>query len=156
MTVWENVMMRDLSARPFSIGGVLRRPLARERARELMREYDVRAATDSTKLGQLSGGNQQKVVIARELSRSPRLVIAFQPTHGLDVRASEFVYDQLNARKREGGGVLLISMDLDEVLALSDRIVVLSGGRVHGIVDAAAASAASVGALMVAGKAGSA
>jgi ribose transport system ATP-binding protein len=96
----------------------------------------------------LSGGNQQKVVVARELSGAPRLVIAQQPTRGLDVRASEFVYDRLNACKRDGAGVLLISMDLDELLALSDRVLVITRGRLRGELAGVGASAEAVGALM--------
>jgi simple sugar transport system ATP-binding protein len=148
MPIWENLLMRSLTAAPFARRGALRRGAARERARELIAEYDVRAPSEMAPIGQLSGGNQQKVVVARELSAAPRLVIAQQPTRGLDVRASEFVYDRLNACKSGGAGVLLISMDLDELLALADRVLVIAGGRLRGEVAGDAASAEAVGALM--------
>jgi simple sugar transport system ATP-binding protein len=148
MPIWENVLMRSLTAAPFARRGVLRRGAARERARALLAEYDVRAPSEVARIGELSGGNQQKVVVARELSGAPRLVIAQQPTRGLDVRASEFVYDRLNACKRDGAGVLLISMDLDELLALSDRVLVITRGRLRGELAGVGASAEAVGALM--------
>jgi simple sugar transport system ATP-binding protein len=148
MPIWENVLMRAMTAEPFAHRGILRRSTARSRARELMSEYDVRATSENARIAQLSGGNQQKVVIARELSREPQFVVAQQPTRGLDVRASAFVYDRLNACKSAGAGVLLISMDLDEVLALSDRVLVIAGGRITGELAAGEATQEAVGALM--------
>ena len=99
-------------------------------AAALMQEYDVRAPDTETPIGSLSGGNQQKAVVAREVSRRPRLLVAVNPTRGLDVAATEFVHDAIRAHRRGGGATLLVSSELEEVLALSDRILVLYGGRV--------------------------
>ena len=98
----------------------------------LMRAFDVRAPSPDTPAGSLSGGNQQKLIIARELHREPDALLAVQPTRGLDVGAIEFVHKQLVAERDKGRGVLLISFDLDEVMDLSDRILVLWEGRIVG------------------------
>lgn len=153
LTIWENLLMRDAVAAPLSSHGFIRRRAVKRRATELMREYDVRATGPDARVGQLSGGNQQKVVVAREMSREPSLVVAVQPTRGLDVRASEFVYRKLNECKERGGAVLLISMDLEEVIAMSDRVAVIASGRIQGILDNSEATHESIGALMTGGKA---
>jgi simple sugar transport system ATP-binding protein len=108
------------------------RDLRAERAgaAAMMEEYDVRAPGMETPVGSLSGGNQQKAVVAREMSRGPRLLVAVNPTRGLDVAATEFVHDALRAHRREGGATVLVSSELDEILDLSDRILVLYNGRV--------------------------
>ncbi|MFL5846907.1 MAG: ABC transporter ATP-binding protein [Solirubrobacteraceae bacterium] len=148
LTVWENILMRDAVHAPIASRGVLRASAARRRAAELMETYDVRASGPTAVMRQLSGGNQQKAVIARELSRAPRLVLAVQPTRGLDVRASEFVYEQLLEVKRAGGAVLLISFDLEEILGLADRVAVLADGALAGVLDIDQADVHSIGALM--------
>jgi simple sugar transport system ATP-binding protein len=148
LAVWENLLMREITTRPFSRHSILRTRAARARAAELVEQFDIRTPGVTAKLRQLSGGNQQKVVVARELGAQPRFMIAHQPTRGLDVGATEFVYKRLNDLKREGGSVLLISLDLEELLSLSDRIVVLTSGRVQGVIDAATADAEAVGLLM--------
>jgi len=108
------------------------RAAARRSAAALMEEYDVRAPSPETPVGALSGGNQQKAVVARELSRSPRLLVAVNPTRGLDVAATEYVHDAVRTHRARGGATLLVSSELDELLALSDRILVVYGGRVVG------------------------
>jgi simple sugar transport system ATP-binding protein len=118
-----------------------------------MAEFDVRAGSEQTPIGRLSGGNQQKAVLAREFVNHPALLIAVQPVRGLDVRATDFVYRRLAAHREAGGGILLISVDLDEVLAMSDRIVVLAHGRITGEVAGRDASRSKIGALMTAGEA---
>ncbi len=115
-------------------GPWLRWDVLNTRAREMRERYDVRAASLDLPAGSLSGGNQQKIVIARALSREPRLLVAVNPTRGLDVGAAGYVYDQLRAQRAQGAAVLLISTDLDEVLRLSDRVGVLYQGRLMGIV----------------------
>jgi simple sugar transport system ATP-binding protein len=105
-------------------------PAQRSGAAALMEEYDVRAPDAETPIGSLSGGNQQKAVVAREMSRHPRLLVAVNPTRGLDVAATEFVHDALRAHRHNGGATLLVSSELEEILDLSDRILVLYGGRV--------------------------
>jgi ABC-type uncharacterized transport system ATPase subunit len=150
MTLGENINLRALRQAPLARHGRIDPRAARERARRLMAEYEVRAAGENQLMARLSGGNQQKAVLARELSTEPSLVIAVQPVRGLDVRATEFVYRRLTEHRDRGGAVLLISMDLDEVLALSDRIAVLAHGRVRGVLEASEATRAKIGALMVA------
>lgn len=104
------------------------RAATREKAARLMEQYDVRASSMDTPVGALSGGNQQKAVVAREMSRNPRLLVAVNPTRGLDVAATEYVHDAIRAHRARGGATLLVSSELDELLALSDRILVLYNG----------------------------
>jgi simple sugar transport system ATP-binding protein len=99
-------------------------------ARRLLKEFDVRGGEPSTRAGALSGGNQQKVVIARELAADPRVIIAAQPTRGLDVGAIEFVHRRLIAERDKGRGVLLISLELEEIRSLSDRVLVIYEGEI--------------------------
>ena len=101
-------------------------------ARGLLQEFDVRGGGPTTRGGSLSGGNQQKVVVAREVSRDPQVLIAAQPTRGLDVGAIEFVHRRLVEQRDAGKAVLLVSLELDEILSLSDRILVLYEGRIVG------------------------
>src|SRR3712207_3675211 len=100
------------------------------RARRLLREFDVRGGGPRTRAEALSGGNQQKVVIARELSRDPRMLIAAQPTRGVDVGAIEFIHRRLVAARDDGRAILLVSFELDEIRSLSDRILVMYEGRI--------------------------
>jgi ABC-type uncharacterized transport system ATPase subunit len=95
-----------------------------------MAEYDVRAAGGQTTAGQLSGGNLQKLILARELARQPHLIVATNPTAGLDVGAKEFIHNRLIEERDKGRAILLISADLDEILDLSDRIAVMYAGRI--------------------------
>ena len=101
-------------------------------ARRLIREFDVRGGGPATPAGSLSGGNQQKVILAREIDRDPRVLIAAQPTRGLDVGAIEVVHARLIEERNEGRGILLVSLELDEILSLSDRILVLFEGEIVG------------------------
>jgi simple sugar transport system ATP-binding protein len=98
----------------------------------LIREFDVRGGGPSTRAAALSGGNQQKVVIAREVHRDPRVLLAAQPTRGLDIGAVEFVHRRLVEERDEGRAVLLISLELEEILSLSDRILVMYEGEIVG------------------------
>lgn len=129
LPVLENLLMRDLGRTPLFRGGFVRRRAAQRRAEELLDEYDVRVPGSGVRMRQLSGGNQQKVVLARELQRDPAVIVAAQPTRGLDVGAMEFVYRCLQDHKRRGAAILLVSSELNEVLSLSDRICVMAGGR---------------------------
>ena len=119
-----------------------------------MKLYDIRASGPGVPARQLSGGNLQKVVLAREFSSDPRVLVAASPTRGLDVAAIETVHDYLHRAATDGVAVLLISEDLDEILALSDRIVVLYEGAIAGEVDAVDATPEGIG-LLMAGGAGS-
>ncbi|HYO89601.1 MAG TPA: ATP-binding cassette domain-containing protein, partial [Candidatus Limnocylindrales bacterium] len=130
LTLWENIGANDYYARPNAQAGWLHIGRARARARDYLARFDIRAPSEMVELKTLSGGNAQKVVIARELGGQPRVLIAAQPTRGLDIGAARFVHDQLLTLRESGIAVLLISADLDELLALSDRIAVLYAGRI--------------------------
>jgi simple sugar transport system ATP-binding protein len=131
----------------FTRGGQLDRTRVAEHARELIERYQIKAQPDD-RVATLSGGNIQKVLLARVLSRDPAIVVVSQPTRGLDVGASEFVREQLLARRRDGAAILLFSEDLEELLSLSDRIVVLYEGRVVGHMLASEADPEHLGMLM--------
>ena len=113
-----------------------------------MHTFDVRTPGTSTPAGSLSGGNQQKVIIARELSRPVKLLIASQPTRGLDVGSIEFIHHQIVNARDKGAAVLLISAELDEILSLSDRIAVMYKGRILDTVPAKGATREQLGLLM--------
>ena len=130
MTLAENIAMSDIPAGAYDKRGLLDWRSVRRRARELLEEYDVRPPDPDLLAASLSGGNQQKVVLARELSREPRVLLADNPTWGLDVGAIEYVHRRLLEVKHSGAAVLLLSMDLEELLKLSDRLIVLFRGRV--------------------------
>ncbi len=125
-----NLILGSQRGRAFAPGGILRHHRIEAEARRLIADFDIRAASVHEPAAALSGGNQQKVVIARELSRRPELVVAAQPTRGVDVGAVEYIHRQLLKMRGEGKGVLLISAELDELRALSDRIAVLYEGRI--------------------------
>ena len=128
----ENLALHDFDEEPNSRLGWLRPRRLLARAVELIREFDVRGGTPRTRAASLSGGNQQKIVVARAVSRDPRVLLAAQPTRGLDVGAIEFVHRRLVEERAEGRGVLLVSLELEEVLSLSDRILVMYEGRIVG------------------------
>jgi general nucleoside transport system ATP-binding protein len=126
----ENLVLHDYDKEPFShLGWVNPRRWFRW-ARGLLKEFDVRGGGPTTRAGSLSGGNQQKVVVAREVARNPSVLLAAQPTRGLDVGAIEFVHRRLVEQRDAGKAVLLVSLELDEILSLSDRILVLYEGRI--------------------------
>jgi simple sugar transport system ATP-binding protein len=129
-TLAENLALHDYRDEPESRFGWLFPARMIARARKLLREFDVRGGTPQTRAGALSGGNQQKVVIAREVARDPNVLVAAQPTRGLDVGAIEYVHRRLIAVRDEGKAVLLVSLELDEVLSLADRILVIYEGRI--------------------------
>jgi general nucleoside transport system ATP-binding protein len=148
LPVMTNLMMKDFAAPPYAHRGVLDTRRARTHSVALMKKYDIRAAGLGVPMRALSGGNQQKCVLAREIHRQPRFLIAAQPTRGLDVGAAEFVYQQLLAHRERGGATLLISVELDEILSLSDRIAVMVRGHFVRILDAAEADIDLLGLLM--------
>jgi simple sugar transport system ATP-binding protein len=141
-------MLKEFDQSPYSRRGILDRRRAADHAETLLAEYDVRAPGIGVPARQLSGGNQQKLVLARELSRKPRLIVACQPTRGLDVGAMEFVYRKLNEAKVGGCAILLISFELDEIFSLSDRFAVMAGGRFMATLSAGEADVERVGLLM--------
>jgi general nucleoside transport system ATP-binding protein len=128
----ENMVLNTYYKQPYTKGGLLNENAMDEHARRLIQEFDVRTPGTDTKARSLSGGNQQKAIIAREVDKDPDLLIAAQPTRGLDVGAIEFIHKRLVEQREKGKGVLLISFELDEILKLSDRIIVMYEGRVVG------------------------
>ena len=129
-TLAENIALHDYREEPDSKHGWLFPKRLTARARNLLKEFDVRGGGPETRAGALSGGNQQKVIVAREVSRDPSVLVAAQPTRGLDVGAIEFVHRRLGEERDEGRGILLVSFELDEILSLSDRILVLYEGNI--------------------------
>jgi general nucleoside transport system ATP-binding protein len=135
-TIAENLMLDRSDAGPFVKAGTLQLQALADFADEKIREFDIRAQGLGTHAGRLSGGNQQKVVLARELSRDLRLLVAAQPTRGLDVGSIEFVHSRIVATRDAGVPVIVVSTELDEVTALADRIAVMYRGRIIGVVPA--------------------
>src|ERR671928_52185 len=131
-TLAENLALREYRTRKLSRLGWLSTRRMAARARSLIREFDVRGGAPDTLAGALSGGNQQKVVIAREIACNPRVLVAAQPTRGLDVGAIEFVHRRLVAERDAGRGILLMSLESEEVRSLADRILVIYEGRIVG------------------------
>ena len=146
MSVADNLIMTDL--RRVSGRWLLRRGQAKALAAELVERFAISTPSIDTPLRNLSGGNQQRVVLARELSASPAVLVAAQPTHGLDVGAIEDMYVRLRQAAAGGVGILLVTTELEEVMALASRIAVISGGRIAGILDSADASPQRLGMLL--------
>ena len=131
-TLAENIALHDYREEPDSKWGWLYPKRLIARAKRLLAEFDVRGGGPQTLASSLSGGNQQKVIVAREVSRDPRILVAAQPTRGLDVGAIEFVHRRLVAERDEGRAILLVSFELDEILSLADRILVIYEGGIVG------------------------
>jgi len=146
--VADNMILNTYYLPPQAKGLVMQEAVIAERAERLLVEYDVRTPSISTPAGNLSGGNQQKVIVARELSRPVRLTIAAQPTRGLDVGSIEYIHSQLVRKRDEGSAVFVISAELDEVMSLSDRIMVMFEGKVMGMMPADDATKEELGLLM--------
>jgi len=147
-TVAENMILREHHKMPYSRSGFLNLRDISKHADDLIKQFRVKTPSQETHARNLSGGNIQKVVLARELSRNPRAIIAAQPTRGLDIGATEYVREQLLVERRKGAAIMLISEDLDEILALSDRIAVIYEGQVMDIVPRAEATPEKLGLLM--------
>lgn len=151
MNLTENLMLREYCCAPYSRSGIMKPKVMLANTNRMMDQYQIRASGKSgaaTIVKLLSGGNQQKLIIARELTESAKLIVASQPTRGLDIGATEFVRKLLVSQRNAGKGVLLISADLEEILALSDRIAVMFGGRIAGILNRSEASVQQIGLLM--------
>jgi simple sugar transport system ATP-binding protein len=148
LSIASNVALKSYRSRSDSVGPFLRLRRIRDRAVEMIRRYDVKTPGPKTPARQLSGGNLQKVVLAREFSGQPRVIVSASPTRGLDVGAIETVHAYLREAAASGVAVLLISEDLDEVLTLSDRIAVMYEGAIVGEVDARTAGVEEIGLLM--------
>jgi simple sugar transport system ATP-binding protein len=152
-TVADNLVLNSYYRPPFSKGFVLQHEAIMQTAEKEIQDFDIRTPSASTHAGSLSGGNQQKVIVARELSRPVKLIIASQPTRGLDVGSIEYIHKRLIESRDAGAAVLLVSSELDEIMQLADRIAVMFRGKIVGTLDAKSANKREVG-LLMAGVAG--
>ena len=148
LSVADNLILRHYNDPPLSRRGWRRNGQVRARTRDLFRRFDIRAPGLRTPVRALSGGNQQKVVLARELHENPKLLIVANPVRGLDIGATEYVYGQLRRQRDAGAAILLISSDLEEILNLSDRVAVLYRGRLTSSVVASEGRRDQIGSMM--------
>ncbi len=148
--ITHNLVLNSYYLPPVARDWVIQEEVINERAERLVAEYDIRTPNTFTPVGNLSGGNQQKVIVARELSRPVKLTIASQPTRGLDVGSIEYIHGQLVRKRDEGAAVFVVSAELDEVMSLADRIIVMYEGRIMGVVAAEHTTKEDLG-LMMAG-----
>jgi simple sugar transport system ATP-binding protein len=146
--VADNLILADYYHPPFSHGIILNEPAIQQQAERLTKEFDIRTPSIFTMTSSLSGGNQQKVIVARELARKPKLLVANQPTRGLDVGSIEFIHNQIVTARDQGTAVLLVSAELDEIMSLSDRIVVMYRGQIMADMPAVNATREQLGLLM--------
>lgn len=154
-TLEENMIIEVYNKEPFSKKGILNKSSIRKYAEKILGEFDVRSGEGAiSKARTLSGGNQQKAIIGREVELNPDLLIAVQPTRGLDVGSIEYIHKRLVEQRDKGKAVLLVSLELDEVLNLSDRIAVVNGGELIGIVDAKKTDENEIGLMMAGVKGG--
>jgi ABC-type uncharacterized transport system ATPase subunit len=147
MSVADNLVLNTPRREPFAHGGTRRLGAVRDNAVARIKDFDIRTESPYSLVSSLSGGNQQKVIVARELSRSLTVLVAAQPTRGLDVGSIEYVHRQMVRERNEGQAVLIVSSELDEVLALGDRVAVMHKGRITGVV-APTTSRETIGLLM--------
>jgi len=150
--VGENLILRSFQKFPFCHQFLLQKQAIKNHAQVAMQAFDIRTNCADIQVSQLSGGNQQKVVLARELAGEPRLIIAMQPTRGLDVGATEVVHQKLLAERGRGAAILYISTELEEVIAISDRIAVMYKGKFMDILDPEKTTVEEIGLLMGGGK----
>ncbi|MDR1977245.1 MAG: ABC transporter ATP-binding protein [Synergistaceae bacterium] len=148
-SVSENLIIKEYDKQPYIKNGVLKYPVIKKHARSMIEKYNLKTPSGEVKVRNLSGGNQQKVVIARELNLGPVLDIASQPTRGLDMGAVSNVHDTLLSERNRGAAVLFISAELQEVMALSDRIIVLFRGEIMGDIDGETADVSTIGQMML-------
>ncbi|PGZ96863.1 heme ABC transporter ATP-binding protein [Bacillus pseudomycoides] len=151
-SIAENMILQTYYKNPYSKKGILNFTKVYEKAKLLIQQFDVRTPSEHTPARALSGGNQQKAIIAREVDRDPDLLIAAQPTRGLDVGAIEFIHKKLIEQRDKGKAVLLLSLELDEILNVSDRIAVIYEGKIVDIVNAKETNEQQLGLLMAGGK----
>ncbi len=144
----DNLILNTYYLEPFARGVVIHQEEANRNAEALVKQYDIRTPSIFVHASALSGGNQQKAIVAREFSRPIKLLVASQPTRGLDVGSIEFIHKQIVRKRDEGTAVLLVSAELDEIMSLSDRIAVMYGGQIVGVVPAELADRQTLGLLM--------
>jgi ABC-type uncharacterized transport system ATPase subunit len=148
-TVSENLILKEWRNPPLTIKGFFDPKAILAFGKRMIKEFNIKTTGPEAKVGNMSGGNQQKVVLARELSRNPALIVACHPTHGLDIGATEYVRLQLLKERERGAGVLLISTELDEILGLCDRVVIFFEGQVMGEVTTEMANIDEIGLMML-------
>ena len=154
-SVEENLVLQNYFEEPYSVKGIINPDAVRGYSEKLIEMFDIRSGQGSiTEARSMSGGNQQKAIIAREIDRSPKLLIAAQPTRGLDVGAIEYIHERLIAERDAGKAVLLMSLEMEEVLSVSDRIAVIYEGEIVGIVDAKETDENELGLMMSGSKRG--
>ncbi|HEU7115196.1 TPA: ABC transporter ATP-binding protein [Streptococcus pneumoniae] len=154
MMISENIALQTYYKEPHSKNGILNYSNITSYAKKLMEEFDVRAASELVPAAALSGGNQQKAIIAREIDRDPDLLIVSQPTRGFDVGAIEYIHKRLIEERDNGKAVLVVSFELDEILNVSDRIAVIHDGKIQGIVSPETTNKQELGVLMAGGNLG--
>jgi simple sugar transport system ATP-binding protein len=154
-SVADNLVLNTCGWNPFARGIVRDHPEVCANARKLVEDFDVRTASIHTPAGTLSGGNQQKVIVAREFTHSSRMLVAAQPTRGLDVGSIQYIHGRIVAERDEGAAVLIVSSELDEVMALADRVAVMYEGRFVGILEGDEIDRNRIG-LLMAGRTGEA
>ena len=147
-SAWESGVLGYEGLPAYSSGGFLRRRRMRGDTRQMMERFDVRPRAPELASGRFSGGNQQKLVLAREICQGPRVLLVGQPTRGVDIGAIEFIHGQLRQLRDEGCAILLVSSELDEILALADRVIVMNAGRVTGELPIEKCTEAELGRLM--------
>ena len=150
-SVAENLMLIDHAKPVFARRGILRRADIRTHAEKLVGDYAVKTPSVDTPAGSLSGGNIQKMIIARELHTGPKVLLVAQPTRGVDIGAAEYIHERILAARTSGAAIIVISEDLDEVLGLSDRVVVMFDGNVQGVLAREDCTIDRLGLLMAGG-----
>jgi simple sugar transport system ATP-binding protein len=147
-SVQDNLVLNTYYEPPFTKGWNLQEKEIRKVSKERVDQFDIRTPNVSTPVSSLSGGNQQKVIVAREFSRPIKLLIASQPTRGLDVGSIEYIHNQIIHKRDQGCAILLISPELDEIISLSDRIAVMFAGKIMAIIPTESATREKLGLLM--------
>ena len=148
----DNLVLTQYDEPPYSRGFLRNEAAIHARAKEAIAEFDIRTPSPTVHAGTLSGGNQQKAVVAREFSRKLTVLVLDQPTRGLDVGSIEFIHKQVIAKRDEGAAILLVSAELDEVMEISDRVGVMYRGEIVALVDGPTAEREEIGLLMATGR----
>jgi sugar ABC superfamily ATP binding cassette transporter, ATPase (fragment) len=151
MSIEENLVAVEVDKAPYSKGMVMNSPAIDKHAEEMVKLFDIRPTDYKLPTSSLSGGNAQKVVVAREVSMNKKLLVAAQPTRGVDIGAIESIQKTLEEAKKNGAGVLLVSTELEEITSLSDRIIVIHEGKITGELSAGEANENNLGLLMMGG-----
>ena len=151
-SIAHNLILKTFKKIPFCRRFILQPETIKNHAISAFDEYDIRAKSSEVKVKQLSGGNQQKIVLARELAREPTLIVAMQPTRGLDIGATQAIQEKLLVQKKRGAAILYISTELEEIIAMSDKIAVMYRGQFVRLLDAGTATIEEIGFLMAGGK----